>query len=117
MFKELAKNIMDSFNSELNAFIMDKKIVDIKNLKSLINRSGIEKIVEIKEIDKSDIVVLLISESIIEKNCLYEKCSNINDRLEKKTCVKKCVEDNFSFLKKEIEKSLEEATNILDLPS
>ncbi|MCE4608685.1 MAG: hypothetical protein F7B61_07025 [Caldisphaeraceae archaeon] len=109
MFEELAKNIIESFNSEVSAFVFDRRLIKASDINHLIQRAGLENL--IKNVNVGNITVLFIDKEGIEKECLYEKCSNIEEKGYKKSCVKKCAEESISLLKRKIEKSLTEATN------
>ncbi|MCE4623199.1 MAG: hypothetical protein F7B11_00405 [Caldisphaeraceae archaeon] len=109
MFEELAKDIIESFNSEVGAFIFDRRLIKASDVNNLIQRAGLESL--IKNVNVGNITVLFIDKEGIEKGCLYEKCSDIEEKGYKKSCVKKCAEESISLLKRKIEKSLIEATN------
>jgi len=112
LYKEIAESIINSLNSELNGFVIDKRLINITYLNKLLNMSGLEKF--IKRIDMDNIIALFIDESSIENKCLYDGCSTIQDVIEKKKCVKECLYNNIKVIKEEVAKNLRETAKNLE---
>ncbi|AFZ71006.1 hypothetical protein Calag_1292 [Caldisphaera lagunensis DSM 15908] len=112
MFKEIAEDIINSINSDLNGYIIDKREINVMDLNKLINMSGIEKLV--KRVDMDKIIVLYINEDLILNKCLYDGCSKIQDTIQKKACAKECFKEQLKIFKEEIIKNLRETAKNLD---
>jgi len=113
LYKEIAENIINSLNSELNGFVIDKRLINVTDLNKLLNMSGLEKIIKRVEID--NIITLFIDESSIENKCLYDGCSTIQDTTEKKKCIKECLYNNIKVIKEETAKNLRETAKNLEI--
>ncbi len=112
MYIEIAEDIINSLNSDLNGYIIDKRLVNVIDLNKLINMSGIEKLV--KRVDMDKIIVLYINEDLILNKCLYDGCSKIQDIIQKKACVKDCSREQLKIFKEEIIRNLRETAKNLD---
>jgi hypothetical protein len=102
---ELAKRIISSLTSDLEAFIFHEELINPDDVNLFLRRYGLGDFLILKNIGKG-IHVLFFNERRIESECLYSKCGHLKSK-EREICVVKCKRIGINTLKTKLLKMLE----------
>lgn len=108
--KKIAERMVESFTSDLKAFIFDNKLVDSRIVEKIITLSGFEAY--ISRHAEGSIIAYFINPYKVRRKCLYEMCGDKPSELVK-ACINKCVEREMEKISRDLANTIIEVANSL----
>jgi hypothetical protein len=107
---EIARRMIEAFQSDLGVFVFDKNILDYDVVKRLITMAGVEAYLN-KTVYK-DIIIYSIKRSLVEARCRQIKCRGVPPA-KIRACIAECYREMYNTIVNTIVRNLKEAKAML----